>query len=270
MARNLLPEHRLSEERFTDFSRTAGELASILHVHQALDDYQSTHVRPRVKLGNPPAYARSDNANNAVLPGGTLLGTVLDLTRLGRVYAEAKSTLKMAEFSSFAVTDPRDRTQVNDFLTIGLDDPTKQRPFLTAIFRAMARYRRRVEDRVHPTWAVEWGTLLPYLDPHNPSLWLQAVGVPREDPVWLVVLCYPMKNRARQIRLFRPTQLNAGWYAHHFPSPPQATVEMGGHTMFLGHDDGRVTSPPAVSEFLWGFSSKSITDSRLKPITILA
>jgi hypothetical protein len=59
-----------------------------------------------------------------------------------------------------------------------------------------------------------------------------------------------MKNRARQIRLFRPTQLNAGWYAHHFPSPPQATVEMGGHTMFLGHDDGRVTSPPAVSEFL--------------------
>src|SRR5258708_36960731 len=84
MARKLLAEHRVSEERFVEFSK-AGELVSITQIHKALEDYQLNHVRPFVKAGKQPAYARSENANNvAVLGLDTHLGTVLDLTRLGR------------------------------------------------------------------------------------------------------------------------------------------------------------------------------------------
>ncbi len=251
MARNLLSEHRISDQRFLDFSKTAGELLSLTHVRVALETYQSTRVRPLLRSGDSPAYTRSDNANNAVrLPRGVHLGTVLDLTRLGRVYAEAKFAFRMPEFSAFAVTDPRDHTQVNEFLSMNLEDESRRRSFLAAAFKAISRYRRRIEDRLHPTWAAEWGSLLPYLDAARPGLWLQAVGVPREDPVWLAVLRYPAKNRSREIKLFRPTQLDAGWYAHHFPSPPQAAVEKGGHTMFLELDDGFRLGPPPVSEFL--------------------
>src|ERR1017187_5218011 len=77
MARNLLAEHRLSEERFAEFSTTTGELASIIQVHKAFEDYQVSHVRPFLKKGERPAYTRSDNANNiVVLPPDARLGTV--------------------------------------------------------------------------------------------------------------------------------------------------------------------------------------------------
>lgn len=114
MARNLLAEHRVSQERFLEFSKAAGELISITQIGTALEDYQSKHVRPFLKEGKPPAYARSENLNNLAAPlMDTHLGTVLDLTRLGRVYAEAKSTFKLPEFSTYEVTFPRDRTQIN-------------------------------------------------------------------------------------------------------------------------------------------------------------
>ena len=260
MARNLLAEHRVSEERFLEFSKL-GDLASIAQIHKALDEYQSNYVRPSLKGGIPPAYAHSNNANNiAVLGPDAHLGTVLDLTRLGRVYAEAKSTFKLPEFSTYEVTDPGDRTQINDFLAIRLTDPVQRRTFLNAIFKAMARYRDRIEDRVHPTWAVEWNSITPFLDPDSSRIWLQAVGVPRDDAVWLAVLRYPLRNRKREVNLFRPTQLEAGWYAHHFPSPPQADVAKGGHTMFLGQGDGLEAGPPPVSEFLHAQIDFSIQD----------
>ena len=251
MARNLLAEHRVSGQRFLGFLSAAGELASIDQVREALEDYQWKEVRPFLKNGTPPAYVRTENANNmAALNADTRLGTVLDLTRLGRVYAEAKSFFKLPEFSTYEVTDPRDRTQINEFLAIRLEDPARRETFLRAIFKVMARYRLQVEDRVLPTWAAEWKSLEPFLHRDSPRAWLQAVGVPRDHPVWLVVLRYPVRNRDREVRLFRPTQLDAGWYAHHFPSPPQADIAKGGHTMFLSQNHTSEVSGPPVSEFL--------------------
>lgn len=253
MARNLLCEHRLSAERFVAFSSLAGPLTAFDRVQQALEEYQTAEVRPLITSGLQPAYARAANENNAVeLPAGSHIGAVLDLTRLGRVYAEAKATFKAPEFRSYAVTDPRNYSQVNEFLAERLNDPANRDPFLKALFRACARYRKRIEEQVHPVWAAEWESLRPFLDPDQPARWLRAVGVPRENPVWLAVLRYPVANRKRAIKLFRPTQLDAGWYAHHFPSPPQAVLSSGGHTMFLResvHGDNEEVNG-LVSEFL--------------------
>jgi hypothetical protein len=250
MARNVLSEHRLSDERFARFCALAGDMAAFDQVQAALESYQTAEVRPLIRDGLEPAYARADNASNAaVLPPRTYLATVLDLTRLGRVYAEARASFRLPQFDLYAVTDPRDSAQINAFLAPRLDDPDGREPFLRAVFRAMALYRRRKEDRVHPTWVAEWSSLQPFLDPVRPWRWLQAVGVPRENPVWRAVLRYPAENKRRKVQCFRPSQLDAGWYAHHFPSPPQAAVPVGGHTMFLDQLDERETEA-LVSEFL--------------------
>jgi hypothetical protein len=262
MARNLLCEHRLSLERFSAFSAFAGKLAAFEQIHRALEEYQE-EVRPAIKTGLQPAYARADNANNMVeLPKGSRVGTVLDLTRLGRIYAEAKATFRLAEFRSYTATDPRNYSDVNEFLAGQLDNPARREPFLKALFGAWARYRRRIEDRLHPTWAAEWGSLRPFLDPGSPRRWLQAVGVPRDGGVWLAILCYPLKDKKREIKLFRPTQLDAGWYAHHFPSPPDAVLSLGGHTMFLNRGNGTVERAPGalVSEYLHAPVDFSIRD----------
>ena len=253
MARNLLCEHRLSAERLAAFSASAGELTALDRVQLALEEYQAVDVRPSIGVGLLPAYARPENENNSVeLPPGAHIGTVLDLTRLGRVYAEAKATFRLPEFQAYAVTDPRDYSQVNDFLGTRLNDSVLKEPFLKALFRACTRYRNRIEERVHPTWVAEWKSLEPFLDPNKPERWLRAVGVPRDCPVWLAVLRYPVEDSKREIRLFRPTQLDAGWYAHHFPSPPQAVLSSGGHTMFLREFDhgGKEEINRLVSEFL--------------------
>ena len=252
MARNLLSEHRLSTKRLSAFSAFAGDMLHFDQIQDALENYQIAEVRPLAKSGLPPAYERLENANNVVELSNTAhLATVLDLTRLGYIYAEAWTRFKIPEFKTYAETNPRGSTEVNDFLAIHFNDPGKRETFLEAIFLARSEYRRQVEERVRPTWAATWISLQPFLDPDKPERWLQAVGVPKDQRVWVAVLRYPVKNEQREIKLYRPTQLDAGWYAHHFPSPPQSPLTGGGLTMFLQQpDQGRGDTRPLVSEFL--------------------
>jgi hypothetical protein len=64
-----------------------------------------------------------------------------------------------------------------------------------------------------------------------PERWLQVLGAKqKEAECWIVLLTYPV---AMAGTIVRPTQLDAGWNAYHFPSPPQAQVELGGHPMDL-------------------------------------
>ena len=60
-----------------------------------------------------------------------------------------------------------------------------------------------------------------------------------------MVVRYP----ARGLRLVRPTQLDIGPYAYHFPSPPNLDKSYGGYAMSL-HDFGSHKPPPLVSEYI--------------------
>ena len=260
MARNLLSEHRLSNERFAVFANFAGTLVAVDRIARAIEDYQATEVRP-VKGGPLPAYQRPENGNNAVeIPARSHVVTILDLTGLGRVYAEARPSFKLPQFRDYAVTNPADSMQINDFLASRLGDPNQQEAFLKAIIRALSLYRRHVDQQVRPTWVAEWRSLQPFLSPGDPARWLRAVGVPRDQPVWLAVFRYPVKTRKREIKLFRPTQIDAGWYAHHFPSPPEAVPSKGGHAMDLR--EGPEGDKTLVSEYLHAQSDLTIADWR--------
>ena len=237
MVRNLVCEHRVPDGRLNQFASPHESLTDIREFERALTTYYHQHVRPARKDASGkrsiPAYARPENRTNAVrLAPDAMLATVINLTWLGRVYLAAVSDFKMKEFQRFAITKADDYAQINDQLSARVKDEA----FLDAIFRALASYRRsRLNDRIRHTWAAEWKSLQPFLDPARPARWLRAAGVHTEHPSWLAVVRYPSHRgrRMRPLPLFRPTQLEAGWYAHHFPSPPQAKLKAGGHTMFL-------------------------------------
>ena len=103
------------------------------------------------------------------------------------------------------------------------------------------------ENPYQPTWVTTWEAFesLAQGEADNPSRWLEIVGAYKVGfPRWVVVLCYTAGEAGD---LVRPTQLDAGWFPHHFPSPPQAPVETGGHPMDLGAPTG---DPRLLSEFI--------------------
>jgi hypothetical protein len=261
MARNLLAEHRVPADRFAGFLKDAGSLANLDRVRDALNWYQVNEVRPNIKGGAQPAYERPENAENAVaLTAKTRLATVLDLTRLGRVWAEASTGFHMDAFRFIQPTAPSP-DEVNEFLAPRLGTTANAEAFLPHLFEALKQYRNKTAKRIDPTWAAEWESLKPFLDPNHPQRWLQAVGVPKDIAVWLAVVCYPA---TRVERIFRPTQLDAGWYAHHFPSPPQAATAAGGHTMFLHSAAGVVaTHDGLVSEYIHVQADFTLEDWRV-------
>ncbi len=64
--------------------------------------------------------------------------------------------------------------------------------------------------------------------------WCEAVGLakkPSQTPAWMAVLKYTVRSARR---LIRPTQLEAGWYGRHFPTPGECALETGGRVV-----DGR-------------------------------
>jgi hypothetical protein len=253
MCRNLLAEHRVSIDRFAAFIAVGGAQSGFADVVTALEEYQK-HVRPLKTLKLVPAYRLPDNAGNAVtLPLDAEVATLLDLTRLGRVYAEAKSEFKYPEFAGYLVDDPKNYTQINEFLGASLEHPGDRAAMMEAILRARERYRAKTDKWLHPTWVAEWKSLAPHLQATAPDGWLRAVGVPIEEPHWIAAFRYRVADSKRPVQLFRPTQLDVGWYAHHFPSPPAASLEQGGHAMYLLPDSGHrphSAAHPLVLEYV--------------------
>jgi hypothetical protein len=114
-----------------------------------------------------------------------------------------------------------------------------QRPILEAYFDSFRAYlaetdvrRRRGEPyaTLNPAWVTLW-------EPWRRRVgltaddWCNAVGLAkgmRQMPTWVVPLMYPVW---RAKRLIRPTQLEAGWYGRHFPTPPSCTASSGGRVV---------------------------------------
>ena len=157
---------------------------------------------------------------------------------------EAKNS-GVTAFARFEeATSKDDGEQVNAFLKARLEDAGGPAGFLESVFEAMAWYRCNVGPLIRPTWAAEWNSTAPYLQSGDPARWLEAVGVPKDYAVWIAVVRYRPK-----VAVYRPTQLDAGWYAHHFPSPPRANLSDGGFAMYLRSIDAAATTG-LVSEYI--------------------
>ena len=240
MAENLIAEHRVSQTRFESFQQllvpagapgVPAAALSLKVVEDAVVEYQK---RVRVKIASKlePAYELPENKNNQIrLDPGKDLCTILNLTLFGRVYERAGKELGIAPFRHFEITGPSDE-DTNALLQDGLStsDPLRRGEFMDAALRAIAWYRQNEQEVLYPTWAAEWDSIEPYLGAKAPSRWLQSVGVGKDNAIWVAVLRYRLPSA---VGMYRPTQLDAGWYAYHFPSPPQAELEKGGFTMDL-------------------------------------
>ena len=84
--------------------------------------------------------------------------------------------------------------------------------------------------RSEPVWVALWDQFRQYVH-HGLSMWMKMLGMRdsvSRHPRYPLVLVY----RADSVgTLVRPTQLEAGFDAFHFPSPPSAPPTAGGYTM---------------------------------------
>lgn len=122
---------------------------------------------------------------------------------------------------------------LDDHLTGRRHDEVKS--FIEAVFSVL-RYSRKTGGPFNPTWVTAWEKFEPYIGSfkaggmYTADRWNQVVGVGTTGNQWQIVLKYPARKAGM---IFRPTQLDGGFYAYHFPSPVTAGMGLGGHPMDL-------------------------------------
>lgn len=248
MARNFQWDDRVSKEREAQFdlgisSRPVGGA----HLKTTLTNY----FRTKVRHSRRPAFLDKDtNGTNIVHGGpdnidafdhGRALVNVLDLHKLGGQYEYAKQ-------AGWVGFDDYDNSFNDDQLLAWLNarlegkPDAEQRAFVTRVLARLNKSRRRVKTKpsrakpFEPAWVTFWDDFEPFLN-EGPDRWCEVLGVPKtRSRVWVVVLKYTVSNACT---LVRPTQLDAEWYGHHFPSPPNLSPKDGGRAMDL-----RISSPP--------------------------
>lgn len=232
MARNVRHDHRVSPEREADFQAFASKLGTDLDLHNAIVQYHKERIRFRP---DPEFLNRTINESNLIiLPNDvfpsedTELVRVLDLSGLNRVFAWAKKKERWKP-KFVELENPNNDTIVYNWLKKNLPEQVKEqaRNFIGFILEVLND--SQIDQPFQPVWATTWKAFTPYKD-CDPQRWVQLLGVRKEQPSCLVLLKYTVKEAGT---LVRPTQLEAGWYECHFPSPPTARLEIGGHPMDL-------------------------------------
>jgi len=234
---NFIHDRRVSETRAAHFGRWCRESGNAADLVLAAEEY----LREQVHKDPNTTFLHEDNGNNIVeTPNGSIadeepLATVLDLTGLAAVL-RAGRLAGLPDLQTLPAAATITDEQINQFFEDRLrnPDPEIRDRTVDAILQAVYLSER------HPTWAARWDRFIGRIDA-TPESWLEAVGVPRATyPRWILVLRYTA-DEAQQ--LVRPTQLEAGWFGYHFPSPPAGSADAGGHAMSLGERDGNLRLP---------------------------
>jgi len=237
MACNLVHDHRVSPEReahLSDMARSdmSGLRCTGVNLQNALNNYFEQRVRVR-KL--PPYVYWKLNGDNILgaTPKGwvgpkrdTKLVRVLDLSGLFHPYSWAKKRGNK-RFESLPYQMSRTAEWIdNQLKTLSVDD---LRTFLDTVFGVLRNYSQE-----HPFQPV-WASTLTSFESHikeGPDRWLEMLGMVRTGkPRWLVLLAYEVKEAGT---IARPTQLEAGFWPYHYPSPNCAEAFRGGHPIDLG------------------------------------
>lgn len=230
MARNVMYDHRVSVWREQSFDRFVGPTCDSNSLRKACNNYFNQQVRNR----SLPEYVynvyNSANLINAAWAVPPLVNKdrklvrILNLNKLGLVFQWARTARKWPKtFDTFP--GAHDQKQLGIWLDkrIALDS----KEHITRIIEALNIYGKTYPFQ--PTWATTLDAFSPHIS-SGADRWLQAVGVSPTEENWIIILCYTVREAGT---LVRPTQLDAGWYAHHFPSPPSANLTTGGHPMDL-------------------------------------
>lgn len=140
------------------------------------------------------------------------------------VHAVNASLSPLGLSTSASLLSIRERLERIDF------NEARMRVAVLLLQRTMAEHLPR-----HPVWVASFTEFEELVDWTKPGSWLEAVGLPAprglEERRFLVVLKY---NLGDLPVLVRPSQVEAGWFAFHFPTPSAMPVSKGGRTMRLG------------------------------------
>ncbi len=249
---NLHHDDRISPQRFDRFWRYV-DGSKIQHASQMWKAV-SLYYDYCVHFTDKPDFLETEyNEGNfhgvghlPTLDDKAMLVNIFNLGGLDKVYRAAKADGE-AGFDSYLMKEKSgDPPNVQGWLKhhfdgLPMDGPVCQdlRALRTNRFLCqLLEYcnKRRLTKPFQPTWATLWDRFSAE-DWKNPKRWQTLLGVrPSETETWLLLLCYPVREaRAEGRPVLRPTQLDAGWYAEHFPVPPQVAT---GHAMELDGDRG--------------------------------
>jgi hypothetical protein len=240
MARNIMHDHRVipeREERFIEFIKQSGLPSNGATLEKAVVDYYKEQVRDS---RSPPFTEAAQNSANILTNAfprpprfhpNSEFGRILKLNPLWDVFdysrrREEKDTdpQKVTRYTEV----PRLRDGMMAWLDKKLVSASAIETFVHLTLDAMNVYLKEV-NAYQPSWCAPWSHIEEHLRQGGPERAAKAVGLPSTGyPSWVIVLRYKCWEAGT---ICRPCQLDAGWWDHHFPSPPQARPLDGGHPM---------------------------------------
>jgi hypothetical protein len=235
MARNLLHDWRIGTARWEEVIRIGG----VAHTALELQDAVYRYFMENVRSSREPDYLMDGLNGENIITGhqaapsqihkDAALVRVLDLNDLRPVFEWAKPRGTWDGTLFDFPPEGRHGVPIVNWLDRKLlsASESERREFVGVVLDLLSHHRK--ENTFQPTWATTWASFEPF-EEQGPERWLEVLGMPKQPPRWLVLLVYTVRTAGT---LLRPTQLDAGWYAYHFPSAPAALLEEGGHTMDL-------------------------------------
>jgi hypothetical protein len=246
---NLIYDHRVSPERAKHFlafihKRLGVIPVSIEALQNALASYKRELVAgaPGETFGEPPEKSKNHIAESKDLVHVcNLTQKLIHITNSVLMTSEVRKALQRLRIGARALVSAG---AVDQLLQPRLRDSLQKRDFVVDFLNLVGKYRRIAPW--NPVWAVTWEHFEHACANAAPSGWLESVGLQcSSGPEWLLLLRYPSDQAGL---LYRPTQLEAGSLAFHFPSPDCAELDRGGHPVHFG----RHASPDRglISEFV--------------------
>ena len=236
MAWNLRADHRVSESREKAFLiRHFHNPPNAHDLRRALDRHRKDVIGPAklpeyvfAKLNKNNLVTGHHEAKNLINKDVELVN-ILDLNGLFKPFKwyRSEKLKRYLEIDYSAVLkQSRFDTWLNKKLYRQPVNTTEN--FVELCLEVLASYRDRCGP-YQPTWASTWKDFEDLKD-EGADCWVQKFGMAKWTPRWQVALRYSVAEAGT---LVRPTQIDCGYYAYHFSSPPQATLSRGGHPMSL-------------------------------------
>lgn len=218
---NLAMDHRVSRQRAESFYRWAEEPSTERDLADRLADFAKDHGR----LTREPDYLAPHNDSNVVRPPFDAVGIVLNISGLSISFRWGRPG-DAEEMPPWPVW-PQGR-DFHTWLDEELSEPQNVAPFVAGTLTLLNAHAALSPFSM--IWSVPWPDMVHLLNQPG-ERWCQALGIrllTRGN--WLIVLRVSVADLET---IVRPTQLDGGWAPAHFPSPPCAALEDGGHALDL-------------------------------------
>ena len=152
-------------------------------------------------------------------------------------------------------------SSIIDILDSG--DVNRQIPLMRDFLNSWNQYLRLVITRrkegpsnLNLIWVTLWEQWR-MIGGNSGNDWCDSVGLTKNGRTWVAVLRYSTNRLTGSLRLVRPTQLEAGHFGRHFPTPPDCGMCEGGRVV-----EGRnsIILPRTLPEYLHGPIEFSLDD----------